>query len=113
MELTQKQKLFMSAFEKHSCNVKQTCTAAGVSRTQYYKWLKVDTFKKLVDDVVEGLIDDVESQLYMNIMDGKESSIFFFLKTRAKHRGYIEKQEIEMNATQEVHYYAPKKDKSK
>jgi len=113
MKLTEKQKLFLEHFETTATNIKQTCEKIGVSRSRYYEWYKVDTFKKLVDDIVEGLIDDVESQLYSNIMDGKEASIFFFLKTRAKHRGYVEKQEIDMKATQDVHYYAPKKDKTK
>lgn len=91
------QKKFLDIFTEKATNIKQTCAAIGISRSRYYEWYKEDIFKSKVDDIVEGLIDDVESQLYMNIMDGKESSIFFFLKTRAKHRGYIERQETEIS----------------
>ena len=108
------QNKFLSLFEKHATNIKRTCEAMGISRSRYYEWCKEDTFKKQADDIAEGLIDDVESQLFMNINEGKEASIFFFLKTRAKHRGYIEKQEVEMSGQMDVvQYYAPKKNKDK
>lgn len=104
---------FIEIFEAKAGNIKQTCKAVGIARSTYYEHYKTDTFKKRVDAVLEGMIDDAESQLHLNMMDGKETSLIFFLKTRAKHRGYIEKQEMDITATQEVHYYAPKKDNSK
>ena len=42
----------------------------------------------------ETTIDFVESQLLKNINEGDTTSIIFFLKTKAKHRGYVERQEI-------------------
>ena len=41
------------------------------------------------------MIDFAESSLYKQIKDGNTSATIFFLKTQAKRRGYIEKQEIE------------------
>ena len=38
--------------------------------------------------------DLAETKLLQNIKDGKEASIFFYLKTQAKSRGYIEGREI-------------------
>ena len=84
---------FIEIFEAKMGNIKQTCKALGISRQCYYDNYKIDTFKNRVDAVKEGLIDDTESMLYQNIFEGKESSIFFYLKTQAKHRGYIEKVE--------------------
>ena len=81
---------FIDIFELKQGNIKQTCKAIGVSRQWYYNHYKVDTFKKRVDDVMEGLIDDTVSQLHINIQEGKEASVFYFLKTQAKHRGYGE-----------------------
>ena len=43
----------------------------------------------------EKYIDLAESKLVENIRDGKEASIFFFLKCKAKSRGYIEKADAE------------------
>lgn len=38
--------------------------------------------------------DLAETKLLQNIKDGREASIFFYLKTQAKSRGYIEGREI-------------------
>ena len=45
----------------------------------------------------ERTIDFVESKLLENIKAKKEASIFFFLKTQAKARGYIEKSELKVD----------------
>jgi hypothetical protein len=45
-------------------------------------------------EIVEETIDFAEAQLLKNIKDGKEPSLIFFLKTKAKHRGYVEKVEV-------------------
>jgi predicted glutamine amidotransferase len=38
----------------------------------------------------ETMKDFTEQQLYKNIAAGKEASIFFYLKCKAKERGYVE-----------------------
>ena len=45
-------------------------------------------------EAIETRLDLAESKLLSNIKDGKEASIFFFLKCKGKHRGYVERQEI-------------------
>jgi len=42
-------------------------------------------------------MDFVESKLFSNINNGDVSSTIFYLKTKAKKRGYFEKQEIDQN----------------
>jgi transposase len=57
-----------------------------------------DRYKEVKEALVElqeRELDFTESKLMENIREGKEASIFFKLKTQAKHRGYIERQEIE------------------
>jgi len=90
---------FLEVFEKKMCNIKQTCIACNVSREWYYRHCKRGTFKKRVDAILEGMVDDVESQLYLNIMAGKEASIFYFLKTKGKHRGWAEVHESNTDRT--------------
>lgn len=51
---------------------------------------------KAVEDAKEKLYDTVESNLFSKIKAGDLGAIIFFLKTQCKHRGYIEKQEIDL-----------------
>ena len=91
-KLTAKQRLFVEAFAGScACNISATCQKIGISRRTYYKWVEVNPdFKAAVSDELEGLIDLAETKLQQNIMEGKEQSIFFFLKTKGKNRGYVE-----------------------
>lgn len=74
--------------------VTDACKAAGIARKTYYEWReKYPDFAKECDDVSEQVIDFVETNLYKNIAAGKEASTIFYLKTKAKHRGYVESVE--------------------
>ena len=97
-KLTNKQVAFLKAFRKHATNATKACEAVGISRQTYYDWMLTNlTFKQGCNDVQESMIDFAESMMYKNIKDGKESSINFFLKTRGKSRGYVEKQELDIS----------------
>ena len=86
---------FLLAFEAKAGNVKVACQAMGMPRSTYYKWRRTDpAFSEAADDILEGLKDFAESKLMINISLGKEASIFFFLKCKAKDRGYIERVDI-------------------
>ncbi len=52
--------------------------------------------KQAVLDAREQMIDIAEGRLYQNINEGDNTAIIFFLKTQAKHRGYIEKSVTEV-----------------
>lgn len=53
---------------------------------------------KVVADAIfeakESLKDFAESRLYMGIDEGNPTLLIFYLKTQAKDRGYIERQEM-------------------
>jgi hypothetical protein len=61
-------------------------------------------FKKMVEDIQEQAIDYVESQLFKNIREGNITGQIFYLKTKGKHRGYIEKQQIENEHTGSIQF---------
>jgi hypothetical protein len=50
--------------------------------------------RQAADDARERMIDFAESKLYSKIKDGDTVSILFYLKTKGKSRGYIERQEV-------------------
>lgn len=64
-----------------------TCTAIGISRETYYDWCrKSKSFESQCHEIEEGLIDFAESQLFINIKAGKETSLIFFLCNRREDR---------------------------
>jgi len=76
-------------------NISEVCKATGISRRTFYDWKEqYPEFRDGVEDVVEAVIDTVESALYKGILEGNVTAQIFFLKCRAKHRGYVERQEI-------------------
>ena len=50
--------------------------------------------KQACTDARETMIDVTEGRLYQEINAGNITAIIFFLKTQAKHRGYVERQEF-------------------
>ena len=93
----QHKKAVLLALEKSLGIVTQACKLAGVGRTQFYEWLKADPeFNKSVIEIEDITLDFAESQLHKQINDGNTTATIFFLKTKGKKRGYIEKNEIEI-----------------
>ena len=92
----QHKKAMLKALEKSLGVVTSACRNVGIGRTTFYQWLKDDKeFAALVEDIENVAIDFAESQLHKQIADGNPSSTIFFLKTKGKKRGYIERTEVE------------------
>jgi len=85
----------LKALEKSLGVVTAACRQADCSRETFYKYCKDDPeFKAKVEDISNIAIDFAESQLHKQIQDGSTSATIFYLKTKAKQRGYVERQEI-------------------
>ena len=70
---------------------------AGIDRRTHYKWLKSDkNYKSWVDELPEIALDFAENALLKLMKEGNTASIIYYLKTKGKNRGYIEKQESEI-----------------
>ncbi len=92
---TIKKAVLEKLIESHG-NVSEACKAAGIARSTFYLWKSEDEqFAQEVDEIIEATIDAVEGYLMKEMKAGNPACIIFFLKTRAKHRGYIEKSEVE------------------
>lgn len=92
----QHKKAIIEALEKSLGVVTTACKKVGVGRTQFYHWLKEDeAFAKEVDDIQNIALDFAESQLHKQIGEGNTSATIFYLKTKGKKRGYIERVEQE------------------
>ena len=88
-------KALVEALEKSLGVVTTACKIVGISRTTFYQYLKDDpAFAKEVQDIENIAIDFVESQLFKQIKEGNTTATIFYLKTKAKKRGYVERQEV-------------------
>jgi len=94
----QHKKAIIEALEKSLGVVTTACKKAGVGRTTFYGWMEEDVaFAKEVNDIQNIALDFAESQLHKQIGGGNTSATIFYLKTKGKKRGYIERTEVEQN----------------
>jgi hypothetical protein len=88
-------KAMIEALEKSLGIVTTACLSVGINRKTHYDWLKNDEeYKSQVLSIEDMTIDFAESQLHKQIKGGNTSATIFYLKTKGKNRGYVERQEI-------------------
>ena len=77
--------------------VTNACKIVKLDRSTFYRYYNEDEqFASDVDSMQDYVLDFAESKLLENIKDKKETSIIFYLKTKGKKRGYIEKTETDI-----------------
>jgi hypothetical protein len=85
----------LEALEKSLGVVTSACKIAGCSRETFYKYCKEDK----EDDISNITLDFAESQLHRQIKKGNTTATIFYLKTKGKNRGYVERQEVHQETT--------------
>lgn len=84
----------IEAIEATYGNVTMAAKRLGVHRRTLYNYRdRYVTVERAMEDSREELIDFTESKLLEQIRGGNLTAMIFFLKTQAKHRGYVERQE--------------------
>lgn len=98
--MDKKKKAMIDALEKSLGVVSSAAKAAGISRDTHYRWLKEDEeYSQAVNDLDEVALDFAETALHRQIQAGSTPATIFYLKCKGRGRGYIEKQEIDLNKT--------------
>jgi len=78
--------------------VSTACDKVGICRTSHYDWYNEEgQYKTDVDNIAEDSIDFAESALFKKIKDGDTTAIIFYLKTKGKKRGYVERTEHQLD----------------
>ncbi len=87
--------VLLQHLEQNMGNVTLACHFGKCSRSTFYRYYQDDKeFAKSVDDITEVAIDICESELWKQIKEGNVPCILFYLKTKGKSRGYVERQEL-------------------
>lgn len=85
----------LQALEESLGIVTSAVKAVGCNRSTFYDYMEKDPeFKKKVQAIQDIQIDFVEGHLFNQIQEGVPSSTIFYLKTKAKHRGYQESMNL-------------------
>lgn len=89
----------LEALEKSLGVVTTACKIVDCNRSTFYKYYNNDQeFRASVDELQNITLDFAESQLHQQIKDGNTTATIFYLKTKGKKRGYVERKEVEMTA---------------
>ena len=89
-----KEKL-LNALERSLGIVTPACKEVGVARNTFYDYYKNDPeFKAAVDDIQEIALDFAENQLMRKIKEGSERSILFYMRYKARKRGYTDSIDV-------------------
>lgn len=102
----------LQALEKTIGIVTRAAEMVGINRATHYKWMNEDEeYKEAVDSIGDAALDFVEGKLF-ELIDGAHQEIMteagpqrvqnapsapatiFYLKTKGKKRGYIERTEM-------------------
>lgn len=93
-----KKKAMIEALEKSLGIVTTSCRIVGISRETHYRWMRTDEkYKASVDSIADIALDFAESQLHQQIRDKDTTATIFYLKTKGKKRGYVERYEQEVS----------------
>ena len=92
----------LEALEKSLGVVTTAVKSVGIARSTFYKWLNEDKdFATKVKEIDNITLDFAESKLHEQIDSGNTAATIFYLKTRGKKRGYIEKSELDLTSGEE------------
>lgn len=91
-----KKKAMISALERSLGVVTIACKEVGIARKTHYEWYKEDEdYRNAVDDLADVALDFAESMLHKQIQEKDTTATIFYLKTKGKKRGYIERTEVD------------------
>jgi hypothetical protein len=110
---TLKKNAMLKALESTLGVVTSACEVVGIDRRTHYRWLNEDeAYRVQVESLTDLAVDFAESQLFelikgahreVSTPDGEviriqdapnTSATIFYLKTRGKKRGYVERTEL-------------------
>ena len=96
-----KQKKFIQEYYIKK-NIGDCCKVVGISRCNYYVWMKDDWFREAVENINEGIIDGLEMRVITianqdEKLDTALKATTAFLNAKAKNRGWGKELDSNVN----------------
>jgi hypothetical protein len=92
-QLSHRKEKLLEACEKNMGLISYACAAAGLSRQTFYDYYRIDPeFKRRYDELEVRNTDMVELALMKKIQQGDTQAILFYLKTKGRKRGFMDKE---------------------
>ena len=83
--------------------VTTACDAVGINRDTHYTWMNEDPdYARSVREMDDIALDSAESALHKRMKEGSDAAIIFYLKTKGKKRGFIERTEHIVETTENL-----------
>ena len=96
----QLKKAMVAALQSTLGIVSPALLKAKISRTTHYSWLKEDEdYNQQCQETAEQALDFAESSLHKQIESHHPAATIFYLKTKGKGRGFVEKQEYDLSSS--------------
>jgi len=77
--------------------VTTACERAGVGRATHYRWMETDSeYADAVKQCEDIALDFAETSLMRQIGRGEAAATIFYLKTKGRNRGYIERKDVDV-----------------
>ena len=95
----------IEALEKSLGIVTTACKSVGISRQTHYQWMKEDeAYRQEVEGISDIALDFAESKLHKQIENNDTTATIFYLKTKGKKRGYVERTEVEQSGSLAINW---------
>jgi hypothetical protein len=86
----------IDAIRRAEGNLSDAARILECSRTTVHRYVnKFSTVKQAYEEENDKFIDEAQGQLRRHVKKGSLPAIMFLLKTKGKHLGYVERQEVE------------------
>jgi hypothetical protein len=103
MKPTLRKRAMLVALGRSMSIVSSACRMIQMNRLTHYRWMKQHSrYQQAGKDLGDESLDFVESKLINSIGNGSVRATIFYLKTKGKKRGYVEKTELEQDLSLKV-----------
>ena len=88
----------IAAMRQYNGNISAVARAFKTNRQKIYDFMEQHpTVKRAREEARESMLDNAESALYRQALNGDTTALIFLLKTQGYQRGYQERQHVTMD----------------